>query len=84
MLNHPEGTRFTRTDVKKMAEITEGKQDDSQPSAASSPPEAARTEGDPPFRLPPTTAIAGVLIRDWADGKIGLYEPERREHKGNL
>lgn len=82
VLNHPEGTRFTRTDVKKMAEITEGRQDDSQPSPAAS--EATRREGDPPFRLPPTTAIAGVLIRDWADGKIGFYEPEGREHKGNL
>lgn len=84
VLNHPAGTRFTRTDVKKMTEITEGKQDDSQPSPASVPPEAARTEGDPPFRLPPATTIAGVLIRDWADGKIGFYEPEGREHKGNL
>lgn len=25
----------------------------------------------PPFRVPPPSAIAGVLIRDWADGKIG-------------
>lgn len=82
VLNHPEGTRFIRTDVKKMAEITEGRQDDSQPSPPAS--EATRREGDPPFRLPPTTAIAGVLIRDWADGKIGFYEPEGREHKGNL
>ncbi|KAL0955787.1 hypothetical protein HGRIS_002001 [Hohenbuehelia grisea] len=27
---------------------------------------------EPPFRLPPVTAIAGVLIRDWATGKIGF------------
>ncbi|KAL1660855.1 NUDIX hydrolase domain-like protein [Schizophyllum commune] len=25
---------------------------------------------DPPFQVPPYTAIAGVLIRDWAEGKI--------------
>jgi NAD+ diphosphatase len=28
-------------------------------------------DDDPPFRVPPLTAIAGVLIRDWAEGKIG-------------
>jgi len=27
---------------------------------------------DLPFRLPPTSAIAGVLIRDWAEKKISI------------
>ena len=27
-------------------------------------------DGEPPFRIPPLTAIAGVLIRHWAEGKI--------------
>ena len=27
------------------------------------------SEHDPPFRVPPKTAIAGVLISDWANGK---------------
>jgi len=26
-------------------------------------------EHDPPFRVPPKTAIAGVLILDWANGR---------------
>jgi NAD+ diphosphatase len=26
---------------------------------------------DPPFRVPPLTAVAGVLIKDWAEGRIG-------------
>ena len=26
-------------------------------------------ENEPPFRIPPKTAIAGVLISDWAHGK---------------
>jgi len=26
-------------------------------------------EHDPPFRVPPKTAIAGVLISDWANGR---------------
>jgi NAD+ diphosphatase len=25
---------------------------------------------DPPFRVPPNTAIAGVLIQHWAEGKV--------------
>uniref|UniRef100_A0A0W0FJF1 Uncharacterized protein n=1 Tax=Moniliophthora roreri TaxID=221103 RepID=A0A0W0FJF1_MONRR len=29
-------------------------------------------EGEPPFRVPPATAIAGMLIRDWAERKIGF------------
>jgi NAD+ diphosphatase len=37
---------------------------------------------DPPFKLPPTTAIAGVLIKDWVDGKIGF--PPNSLRKGNL
>ncbi|KAL1743875.1 NUDIX hydrolase domain-like protein [Schizophyllum fasciatum] len=27
---------------------------------------------DPPFQLPPASAIAGVLIRDWAEGRVGF------------
>ena len=26
--------------------------------------------GDPPFKLPPRNALAGALIRDWANGKV--------------
>lgn len=25
---------------------------------------------EPPFRVPPTTAVAGVLIKDWAEGVV--------------
>ncbi|KIK61255.1 hypothetical protein GYMLUDRAFT_43316 [Collybiopsis luxurians FD-317 M1] len=28
-----------------------------------------KKEGDPPFTVPPTTALAGVMIRDWAEGR---------------
>ncbi|KAI5118889.1 hypothetical protein M0805_003564 [Coniferiporia weirii] len=38
----------------------------------------------PPFRVPPLTAIAGVLIRDWASGKIGAGGPGSAQQKGNL
>jgi NAD+ diphosphatase len=31
-------------------------------------------ETAPPFRVPSVAAIAGVLIRDWADGMVGMPE----------
>jgi NAD+ diphosphatase len=34
---------------------------------------------EPPFRVPPMTAIAGVLIRHWAEGKM-----QATLQKGNL
>ena len=37
---------------------------------------------EPPFKFPPVTAIAGVLIKDWADGKIDLSTNSR--FKGSL
>ena len=36
---------------------------------------------DPPFRVPPMTAIAGVLIRQWAEGTI---HQANTVQKGNL
>jgi NAD+ diphosphatase len=38
---------------------------------------------DLPFRLPPTSAIAGVLIRDWAEKKIS-FPFEDTIIRGNL
>ena len=40
----------------------------------------------PPFRLPAVSAIAGVLIRDWADGKIGFPQESAKVtmQRGNL
>lgn len=37
----------------------------------------------PPFRLPPLSAIAGVLISDWANGKV-VVGGVRTMKKGNL
>ena len=37
---------------------------------------------EPPFRMPPSTAIAGVLIRHWAEGKI--EENESGLKRGHL
>ncbi|EGO00387.1 hypothetical protein SERLA73DRAFT_180970 [Serpula lacrymans var. lacrymans S7.3] len=41
---------------------------------------AVHKDEEPPFRMPPITAIAGVLIRHWAEGKAGGNEGL----KGNL
>ena len=36
------------------------------------PEQPSYSDEPPPFRLPAVSAIAGVLIRDWVDGKIGF------------
>lgn len=48
-----------------------------------SKPVGTVSQDEPPFRVPPTSAIAGVLIRDWAERKIG-FPPEESVQKGNL
>ncbi|KAI5884869.1 uncharacterized protein SCHCODRAFT_02521520, partial [Schizophyllum commune H4-8] len=80
ILNHPRGAYLSNRDNRKLTELVEGQQPKSQTKAsdpaqsgASDPPQSgASTETleDPPFQVPPYTAIAGVLIRDWAEGKI--------------
>lgn len=78
VLNHPDGTNITRSDHKKMGNIIDGnKQVDTQPN-----PETKRD--GPPFRVPPTTAIAGVLIRDWADGKLSFFTQADQKVASNL
>jgi NAD+ diphosphatase len=81
VLQHKEGTNFSRSDYKQMAkEIDErvnvklcGSDLLSGNAAAHIPitqPQASVAPGinEPPFRVPPRTAIAGVLISDWALG----------------
>ncbi|KAF5355066.1 hypothetical protein D9756_005512 [Leucocoprinus leucothites] len=75
VLNHKSGTYFSSRDYKQLGDSLEGKQDD--PNVKALAP-GANVNGakpvidEPPFKLPPVTAIAGVLIRDWAEGKIGF------------
>ncbi|KAI9511131.1 NUDIX hydrolase domain-like protein [Russula earlei] len=81
VLQHKEGTNFTRSDFKQMASIDErvnvkasgdplggdaavhGNQTQEAPALVT------HHDNEPPFRIPPRTAIAGVLISDWALGK---------------
>ncbi|THH29272.1 hypothetical protein EUX98_g4926 [Antrodiella citrinella] len=61
VLDHPDGTNMGPRETKPQ----------------DSPKAGAEALAEPPFRLPPTTAIAGVLISDWARGKT-------TQIKGNL
>ena len=83
VLDHKTGTHFNREENRKMTDYTEGRLNTTQEQNVKLEPPAEITNmkakeienitnDDPPFRLPPITAIAGVLIRDWVDGKIGF------------
>jgi len=81
VLQHHEGTRFTRSDYKQMASIEgvnvkvsiddplggDAAVRDSQ--ARDAPALVAHDGIETPFRVPSRTAIAGVLISDWAFGR---------------
>jgi NAD+ diphosphatase len=82
VLNHPTGGKFGTAEYKKMTENEEGKPNDDKHL---DPALHLKTPDDPPFRLPPATAIAGVLIRDWVEGKISFIPaPTTTLHKGSL
>jgi len=98
VLEHTTGTRFDKSDYKKMNEITEGQSNLEQKAQVDSakqeptPVESKTTPKQPsyndevPFRVPGITAIAGVLIRDWVDGKIGFPQDFNKitMQRGNL
>jgi NAD+ diphosphatase len=83
VLQHNEGTSFTRSDyryfekrIEERVNVTVSGGDplggdaavhDSSPRVVPAP--AVIDANEPPFRVPPRTAIAGVLISDWAYGK---------------
>ncbi|KAH6914030.1 NAD+ diphosphatase [Coprinopsis sp. MPI-PUGE-AT-0042] len=90
ILGHHAGTKMEKSDYKKMNELVDGKpvesstdtttarvsasDQDSKATTARDNQGVAIADDEPPFRLPPDSAIAGVLIRDWADGKIGFFD----------
>ena len=78
VLAHEEGTTFTRKDYKQMNDIVDGKnsaQDvdalagDAAANVAAQLKPARPTVEELAFRVPPISAIAGVLIYEWAHGK---------------
>jgi NAD+ diphosphatase len=84
VLEHKAGTRFNKSDYKKMNEMTEGRSNLEQnakvnsttqvltPAESKTIPKQPSYSDELPFKLPAVSAIAGVLIRDWVDGKIGF------------
>lgn len=72
VLRHSSGTHFSRRDHQKLAEIQDGP--DNNPTSAKSQDQPVEiSNGDePPFRIPAPTAIAGVLIQHWAEGKAKI------------
>ena len=97
VLKHRAGTRFEKSDYKKMNEMTDGQSNLEQKAHVDSmmqaltPAESTTTRqtsysDEPPFRLPGAAAIAGVLIRDWVDGKIGFPQDANKFsiQRGNL
>ena len=78
VLAHEEGTTFTRKDYKQMNEIVDGKNSakdvaplagDVTANVAAQLKPARPTVEELAFRVPPISAIAGVLIHEWAYGK---------------
>ena len=101
VLEHKAGTRFDKSDYKTMNEMTEGRSNleeipkvDSDsaaiqvltPAESKTTPKQPSYSDEPPFKLPNVSAIAGVLIRDWVDGKIGFPQESAKVtvQRGNL
>jgi NAD+ diphosphatase len=76
VLNHKLGTRIVASDHKKFAEAADG-------TTSKEVKESEPVVDEPPFRVPPTGAIAGVLIREWAYKNI-QFAPAPSLQKGNL
>lgn len=90
VLQHEEGTSFTKRDYKQMASVDErvnvqvsvhdplgGDAAVKDSKTRDAPALVAPCGIEPPFRVPPRAAIAGVLISDWAfgravDSEVGL------------
>lgn len=75
MLDHPEGTNISPPrepkpkDAPKISAAGALAGDANVVKETEVNVEPANSPGEPPFRVPPMTAIAGVLISDWARGK---------------
>lgn len=69
VLAHAGGTTLTSRDDKRLGALMEGKTGDEADAIARAAEVREEKTAEPPFRVPGLTAIAGVLISDWAHGK---------------
>ena len=56
------------------------------PAESKATPKQPSYSDEPPFKVPSAPSIAGVLIRDWVDGKIGFPQESAKVmmQRGNL
>ncbi|KAF8150434.1 NUDIX hydrolase domain-like protein [Mycena galopus ATCC 62051] len=82
VLEHALGTKIVAADQKRFSENADkaGHEKTSEDVRSAEP----AVVDEPPFRVPPTSAIAGVLIREWAYGKIRFPPAASAVQKGNL
>lgn len=79
VLNHNEGTKLTRADQKELAAAAENSNPHNEApdkagaaaKAASATAAAPPPDGSPQFKVPPLTAIGGVILNEWAHGRAG-------------
>ncbi|OSD07041.1 hypothetical protein PYCCODRAFT_1431221 [Trametes coccinea BRFM310] len=99
VLSNKDGTTLTRRDQRELSAAAERSNNNQEPTSSSTANPLAGDavkEGEkavanaapdppsaPPFRMPPRTAIAGVLIAEWAYGRAG-FQPEPAGKRGNL
>lgn len=79
VLAHPDGTNIRRREHKNFDEP----QDHSgKPAAAAGPIDPPKDL--PPFRVPPVSAIAGVLIAQWARKEVSGLSVDHTVLKGKI
>ncbi|KAH9929564.1 NUDIX hydrolase domain-like protein [Epithele typhae] len=72
VLAHAEGTRLSRADQKELAAAAEKTNPNvNEVPSAYAAAQAPTHPAGPRFKLPPLTAIGGVIIREWAHGCAG-------------
>jgi NAD+ diphosphatase len=92
VLGHPEGTNIRRDEHKKFEATQAEEKGGEEVSGALAPSEGAvagteagvtdgvkREVTEIRFRVPPTTAIAGQLIKLWADGGLEVTGVSQRQ-----
>ena len=70
---------FTREEVLSVLNSTDGAPKeapkwDSAVEETAKAEETTKSQNEPLFKGPPHNAMAGVLINDWARGKVGISE----------
>ena len=78
VLAHAEGTRISQQEHREIAATAENSNPNANPDAVSAGAKdvggataPAPSAGAPPFKIPPLTAIGGVILSEWAYGRAG-------------